>query len=48
MYTNALAEDRQLSRLCVVCMLAGHNKETRDQTVRPLDVALLYRLSDIV
>ena len=48
MNTNALAEGQRLSRLCVVYMLAGHNIATRDQTVRPLDVVLLYRLSDIM
>jgi hypothetical protein len=48
MYTNALAEGQRLSRLRVILMLAGHNIVTRDQTVHPLDVALLCRLSDIV
>ena len=41
MCTNALAEGQRLSRLCVVRMLAWHNIETRDQTVRPLDAAFL-------
>jgi hypothetical protein len=48
MHTNALAEGRLLSRLCGVYMLAGRNIETRDQTVRPLDLAFICRLSDIV
>ena len=48
MHTNALAEGRWLSRQCVVCMLAGHNIDARDQTVRPLDFALVCSLSDVV
>lgn len=47
MHTNALVEGRLLSRLCEVCMPAGRNIETRDQTVRPLDLVFVCRLSDI-
>lgn len=48
MHTNALAEGRLLSRLCVVRMLAERNIETRDQIVRLLDLALMCYLNDIV
>jgi hypothetical protein len=47
MYTNALVEGQLLSRLCVICMPVGRNRETRDQTERPLDLALMSHLSDI-
>ena len=48
MHTNALVEDQQLSRRFLVCILAGHNIDARDQTVCLLYFASRHQLSDIM